>query len=295
MDKSITDVKSGLNFLYNNMSNVEEEVINESAKKCYIFFSSNGLFLGKTYEEFQKVMLEENRYEWKSIVSAMRGRKDIGKVIYVRDVYQMYYMRGISCDYASIEAVIELLGEMTTGYEVTTVGISGGGYMAVICGCRLKAKRAFSISGQFDLALQLPEETLRIFKENNEQYVCITDLIDRNGNVPIYYLCPQNCAADYEQLQLVKEKSSVRCFLFPDRAHAATVYPFNFPDLLCLSNEKLDKLEKHYHGKNIDKKFFLLRTLSFRGAVNVIKRGFKSKFSINNMKKMWDIAGNAGK
>ena len=71
--------------------------------------------------------------------------------------------------------------------------------------------------------------------------------------------------------------------------------PFNFPDLLCLSNEKLDKLEKHYHGKNIDKKFFLLRTLSFRGAVNVIKRGFKSKFSINNMKKMWDIAGNAGK
>lgn len=290
IDESITDVKNGLDYLYNNDPNMEEEILHVNSKKCYVFFSSNGLFRGKTIDEFKQIMLKENRYEWKSIVSAMSHRRDIGKVIYLRDVYQWYYMHGINNQCTTIDAVINLLRMLTEGYEVTTVGVSGGGYMAVVCGCELNAQRVFCISGQYDLTKQLPEVVLDVFEKKNGKYVNSVDLIRESYNVPIYYFCPQNCESDYNQLQMVKHLENVRCFLFPDETHAATVYPFNFPDILCLSNQRLNKLEKRYRGKNINKKIFLLRTVSVSGIINILKRGLKSRFSIKNMKKMWDLA-----
>lgn len=286
----ITDIESGKKYLYENSHNIEEEIVTEKNPECYIFFSSNGLYEENSFEEFDKTMLKGNRYEWKSIAVSLKKRKGVGKIIYVRDVYKNHYIHGVNSSLSSIEKTVEYLQKHIEASDiVTTVGISSGGYMAVIAGCKLQAKRIFCISGQFDLNKHLTEENLNVFRNINPEYCRIDDLIASYNNIPVYYFCPINCKHDYANYTLVKNIENVKCFLFPDKIHAATVYPFNFPDLLYLSNERLDKLEKHYRGNTINKNAFLLRTMSLTGFLEFCRRLWKSKLNIGYLKKLWDV------
>ena len=285
---NITDIETGKKYLYGNSDNIEEEIVNGMNSECYIFFSSNALYKN-SFEEFDKTMLKGNRYEWKSIAASLKKRKNIGKIIYVRDVYKNHYINGVNSSLSSIEKTVEHLRESTKGYAVTTVGISSGGYMAAIAGCKLQAKRVFCISGQFDLNKHLTEKNMSVFRNINPEYCRIDDLIASHNNIPVYYFCPINCSHDYENYKLVKNIENVMCFLFPDKIHAATVYPFNFPDLLCLSNERLNILEKHYHGKTINKNDFLLRTMSLMGFIEFCRRLWKSKLNIEYLKELWNV------
>lgn len=288
---AITDITSGQKYLYYNYLNIEEEIVNENDNSCYLFFSSNGLYQSDSFEEFQNTMLNRNRYEWKSIASSLKKRKGIGKIIYVRDIYKKFYIYGSSSHYTSIEETINYLRNKTKGFELTTIGISSGGFMAVIAGCLLKAEKVFCISGQFDLRGHLSEEELWEFEKINKGYLNIVDLIKKNNNIPIYYFCPVNCEHDYNNYQLVKNIKNVRCFLFPEKIHAATVYPFNFPDLIYLPKERLDYLAKYFEGHLINKKFFLVKTISFQGLVEILRRIFVSRFSISKLKQLWDVKG----
>ncbi|MCM1125474.1 MAG: hypothetical protein NC429_03300 [Lachnospiraceae bacterium] len=283
------DVDEGKEYVYSRMINVEEEIVNRDGEECYIFFSSNGLYEENTLEHFAKVLIEGDRYEWKSIACSLKRKKSMGKIIYVRDVYAKFYIRGINSQISSIDKLVEYLRKLTKGYRVTTVGISSGGYMAAIIACKLRGERAFCISGQFDLTGRLSENEKKEFLNNNPSYYNIVHLIRENPSVPIYYFCPVNCSHDYENYMRVKDMVNVRCFLFPDKQHASTVYPFNFPDLLYMSNEKLERLCRHYAGKLIDKKEFLIRTMSISGWTEFLKRIFKSKLNINKLKSCWDV------
>lgn len=278
-----------IDFLYQESSNWDVEIVDQNAGKCYVFFSSNGLYKDGSAEEFEKVMIQGNRYEWKSIANTLKKRKGIKKIIYVRDIYKKFYIKGINPDYKSIDSLVSLLKHEIGDDEVITVGISSGGYMAVIAGCRLKAQKVFCISGQFDLNGHLTEADLKEFAVANKNYINIVDLVKSSADVPIYYFVPINCDHDRLNYELVKDIKNVRCFLFPDKLHAATVYPFNFPDLLCLSNERLDELALRYHGRMINKKRFLIQTITFSGMWEFVRRMFQSKFSINRMKKLWDV------
>ena len=135
----------------------------------------------------------------------------------------------------------------------------------------------FCFSGQFDLNKSLNPEDVATFRIKNPQYNQIVDLIAAHNDVPIYYFCPIDCEQDYECYKLIQHINNVKCFLFLDKIYAATVYPFNYPDLFCLSNEKLDKLEKHYYKKIINKNLFLLHTITFSGIWEFGKRLWKSK------------------
>lgn len=276
-------------FLYNSSPNWEVEIVDENAKTCYIFFSSNGLYSDDSEEEFEEVMIQGNRYEWKSIANAVKKRRGVKKIIYVRDLYKKFYIKGINPECNSIDALVDLLWHETENDEVITVGISSGAYMAVVVGCQIKARKVFCISGQFDLQNHLTEEELKEFSVSNGSYVNIVQMVASNDDVPIYYFCPINCWHDRANYELVKDIKNVRCFVFPDKIHAATVYPYNFPDILCLSNERLDELTLRYRGKFINKKLFLLHTMTFMGMWEFVKRVYKSKFSISGLKKLWDV------
>lgn len=276
-------------FLYNSSSNWEVEIVDENAKICYIFFSSNGLYKDDSTEEFEEVMIRGNRYEWKSIANDIKKRKGIKKIIYVRDIYKKFYIKGINPECNSIDALVRLLHHETGNDEVITVGISSGAYMAVLVGCRIKARKVFCISGQFDLKNHLTEEELKEFIVSNGEYVSIIDLVTSNNDVPIYFFCPINCWHDRANYDLVKDIKSVRCFLFPDKIHAATVYPFNFPDMLWLSNERLDKLAIKYQGKLVNKKIFLMQTMTLRGWWKLIVRMYKSRFNLDKLKESLDV------
>jgi len=277
--------------IYSNARNWYEESIHPEGKKCYIFFSSNGLYSESTAEGLQRTLVERNRYEWTSMANAFKYHKELGKIIYVRDIYEAFYIYGISKQLDSIDKVIDKLKELTAGYQVTTVGISSGGYMAVICAAALHAERAFCFSGQFDIESHLKESDLSYCSsvEDKRKYINILNVVKQCPAIPIYYFCPIGCGHDYVNYQMVKDEKNVRSFLFPDKVHAATVYPFNFPDLLFLSNGKMDKLNASYKNKIINKNIFYLQTVSLRGVITFICYIFKTKFRIDMLKKKWDV------
>lgn len=74
-----------------------------------------------------------------------------GMMIFVRDIYKTFYVKGINHDVSSIDALLELLEEKTAGYQIVTCGNSAGGYMAVIAGKHLSADRIFSFGGQWEI------------------------------------------------------------------------------------------------------------------------------------------------
>ena len=167
---TIADIEAGQKNIYENALNIEEEYVHSEGHECYIFFSSNGLYMTKSFNQFENAIIIGNRYEWKSVATALKRRKKIGKVIYVRDIYENFYIYGSSSVLSSIDLIMDYLKSLVVGYQVTTVGISSGGYMAVIAGCILNAKRVFSISGQFDLINKLSKKDEEIFKRNNCKY-----------------------------------------------------------------------------------------------------------------------------
>ena len=277
--------------IYVNNINYVEEYVHQDGKQCYIFFSSNGLYEDKSVEEIEKILIEKDRYEWKNLANSFKYHTDLGKIIYVRDIYKAFYIYGINQQLDSIDKIAEKLKELTVGYEVTTVGISSGGYMAVISAVALGAKRAFCFSGQFDIAERLQESDLMYCKSLDEKkkYINIVNLIKQNPSIPIYYFCPIGCQHDYDNYMRIKDIKSVRAFLFPDKVHAATVYPFNFPDLIFKTNIKLDKLNKLYLNQTINKKIFYIKTVTVRGFFTLVVYIWRTRFRIELLKKKWDV------
>lgn len=277
--------------IYDIEENIWVEDIHPNGTKCYIFFSSNGLYQNINEDEIYDRIVCNNRYEWKSMASAFKYHKDLARIIYVRDVYVAFYIYGINKKINSIDKVIERIAELSKGYDITTAGVSSGGYLATICAIRLKGKRAFCFSGQFDIWDRITETDRQYCRDTygNYKYMNISTLIQDNCNIPIYYFCPIGCDHDFANYQLVKDIRNVHCFLFPDKKHAATVYPFNFPDLLFVSNQKIERLSVRYKGQTINKKYFYLRTVTVRGLLTLINYLKKSEYSISKLKKKWDI------
>ena len=115
------------------------------------------------------------------------------------------------------------------------------------------------------------------------------DASDIPGKGDIYYFCPIGCDHDRQQYEKVCDISCIKTFLFPDKKHAATVYPFNFPDILMMPVPKLQRLYQRNKGKLIDKKRLLIRTMSCRGWCEFIKRAMRSRFRVSTLKDAWDV------
>ena len=283
-------------YVHDSFDNIQIEDKYPNGEYCYIFFSSNGICDEVPVEKYIEELVDKNKYEWRSIAKAIRKRKSTGRCIYVRDVYKCYYMHGVSSKYDSIEKTIIRLKEYVSdkNWKIVTVGISSGGYMSVITGMALGAYKIYNISGQYSLKERIPQfydEFVRI----NPRYGRIVDMVkeyscsDDSDQASIYYFCPIGCDHDREQYNMVKDFTCVKTFLFPDKIHASTVYPFNFPDLLTLSVEKMERLFRKYNGKVINKNEFLLRTMTVGGAIEFIGRALKTKFNVSGMKKDWDV------
>lgn len=277
--------------IYENEENIFVEDIHMGGNKCYVFFSSNGLLKSFKECDIEEELVKRNRYEWKSIAETFKYHRDLGRIIYVRDVYLAFYIYGINKSLDTVDKIIEKIAQLCKGYEITTVGISSGGYLATICAIKLNAKRAFNFSGQYDIWERLDETTKKycVSKYGNYGYVNICDLVEMSNGIPIFYFCPVGCSHDFANYQLVRNIPQVKCFLFPDKNHAATVYPFNFPDLLFLSNDKLEWLCKKYEGKTIDKKRFYFHTVTIRGLITLGKYIKRSKFHVSKLKQKWSI------
>lgn len=275
--------------IYEQELNYEEEYPHSEGKKCYIFFSSNGIDKNISEDKYWEELVEKNKFEWQSIANSLKYHKDLGKIIYVRDIYKKFYIDGININIDTIDKLLDLLNEAVKGYEVTTVGISSGGYLATISAIQLKAERAFCISGQFDIHSHLRDVNVDLLSLDKKKYLNIQWLLKDNVDTPVYYFCPIGCAHDWNNYQLVRNDKNVKSFMFPDKVHAATVYPFNFPDILFKSNQKLDSLFCHYENKVINKNEFYLRTVTYKGLLTFIKHIWTTRFNLGKLRKKWEV------
>jgi len=117
-------------------------------EKAVIYFSDAGIFYPNTEDEFRKTISIKNKYSfYKSRLSGY------GMHIFLRDLHKASYNFGINNKVNSIEQVALLLQELTKECkEIVTVGISAGGFAAVVLGIMLKAKKCIVINPLYSLS-----------------------------------------------------------------------------------------------------------------------------------------------
>lgn len=204
---------------------------------CYIFFSSNGLVAPFTEQGFIETIVQKDRYEWKHVANSKEILAKAGKIIYVRDVYQQFYVWGINRKINSIDKICSLLEELKEGMRVVTCGTSGGGYMAVIAGIYLGAERIFSFGGQWALGDQ--ERSLYFlekYKEDKERnkYSDITGLLN-NNKIPIMYFYSALNPGDVKQAEILlacENRKQVWCFPMKSDIHGYLLFNSCYKSLL---------------------------------------------------------------
>lgn len=215
---------------------------------CYIYFSGNGLYTANNLESFQKSVQEANRYEWMKL----RAKGRIDKEIFIRDIYLSWYAKGINSRLDNIEKLIEWLKSETEGFEeIVTIGNSAGGYMAVICGCALRAKRVFSICGQFSLSHHNGHTASNplLVKYGEEKFYENYRMIEGNPQIPVYYIYSHGVDHDCEQAGYVESINHVRILAVDSARHGKTLNPFDYPVLLSMNQEQLDALFRAFAGR----------------------------------------------
>lgn len=99
-----------------------------------IYFSSNGIQFPNNEEKFLIFIKDRNRFEWmKNKISKAK------KHIFLRDIFRQWYLEGINKDLNSIEKVKDFLEFETRGTMIINVGVSSGGFVAVLFGTLLNA------------------------------------------------------------------------------------------------------------------------------------------------------------
>lgn len=240
--------------------NYKSVITNGNKENCIIFCSSNRLINGnKDYlTSFYNQIVVSDRYEWQNISSDKKIRKKYGTIIFLRDIYEKFYVDGINEGCNSIDKIVLLIEELTKGKKVTIVGFSAGGYLASILGVKLKAQRVFSFGGVInlykwgganddyqykDIDVLVKNET----KHEKSKYYDISKLI-KKSNIPIYYYYSAKCIPDIRQFKEIENCKNVRCLSFDSEKHGVLVYPVNYIDLFVLENDKLDKIFNEFTG-----------------------------------------------
>ncbi len=120
------------------MENIKVVDLENETGLCYIFFSDNGLYNPNYRDDFEENIIKKNYFEWENICKSRKIRKIAQRIIYVRDIWKSWYVRGINRKLDTVYKLIDALKELTDGYRVITVGNSAGGYMATLAGIKLR-------------------------------------------------------------------------------------------------------------------------------------------------------------
>lgn len=246
-------------------------------KNCLIFFSGNGIYYPNSEEVFDEVIVKNDRYEWENIAKSPLINKNCARIIFVRDVLKQWYVEGISEKNNSIEKVFELLKKLADGYAIETCGNSAGGYAAVLFGCLLKAKKIFTVSGQFFLPEPDVSRGLLLKHRNDSEYSRWYNLkkLTEHYAGKIVYIFPVKCQQDKNQYNFIKGVANI-CYVPVDSAsHGMGLMNLNYQYLFFNDSNRFEKfLIKSEHAKNIGGGYrrldLLYKTIGFFEATKVV-------------------------
>ena len=256
-----------------------------NSKKCFIYFSGNGIYYPNNKFEVIDSLVKSDRYEWEKNLSP-----DAELIILVRDVYKQWYVEGINAKINSIDKLANFLAIHTNGYEIICIGNSAGGYIAMIIGILLNASRVYSFGGQFSLEIYLMSEEFRklnsliIKNENNIEKRKYYDLIQyiKLSKINIYHFFSKKNMDDFEQVKQVEGINKVRLIAFNEKFHGKTCYPINFIPLFSMPEKKLETISKLYESRMINPFLFSLKV---SGIIKTVQYLFISRV-INKTKKI---------
>lgn len=211
---------------------------------CYIYFSSNALYHAQNSEDFQRRVVEDNRYEWQNI----RPKRIPACEIFVRDIWLSWYVQGINCEINSYGKLVDFLKEETSGYEVVCVGASSGGFIGSIIAMEIGAKYCISFAGQFSLRNHFDHlqknQNLREYLKTNGNYWFEYYLRIPQSDTKIIYVYPNGSEQDQIQYELVKDMNNVITIEVSDNNHGVALYPFALPDFLSYDMDELMEISR---------------------------------------------------
>lgn len=219
---------------------------------CYIYASSNALYKKDDGADFQKKVIEDDRYEWKHYRAGNKPEREI----FIRDIFLSWYVKGINSRICDYEKLIEFLRECTKGYTVRCVGVSSGGYIGNIIAMGLEAEMCYCFSGQFSLRNHFDHLRKNIYlkeyleKEGDYWYEYYRRL-DACKNTKIIYVLPIRSEQDIEQYNFVKDNDVLIVIPVDEQEHGIAIYPFALAKFLSYSIadcEKLSAIEKSIGG-----------------------------------------------
>ena len=225
---------------------------------CVIFCSSNNIWFPNTEEAFKQCLIDKNRFEWTNF-----HLSNVGKEIFIRDIYKSWYVIGINTTVDSIDKLVDFLKKETYGYKIILIGSSAGGYIASLLGTLLEAEYVIAFSAQFDLRNQWTNAVnpfLRKFENDYEKsrYYDLVPIL-MNSNTPIYYIVPIKSDQDNYQYNHVKSLSCISPIVFKSKHHGIVILKGNLQHFLSLSQQELEKLYEKNKNRMISSICFSLQ------------------------------------
>lgn len=255
---------------------------NDSGDKnlCVIYCSSNNIYYPDSDDVFEKVIFENDRFEWKNnMVQAAY------KNIFIRDIYKAWYTNGISDEVKSIEELIDFLKKETEGYNIVTIGNSAGGHCAIMLGAALNAVRVIVFSPQNNLYLY-PAFWENVYSnkdyiKENQKYGDLNNFLEGfNGNIFYFYSaeCEEDCV-QVNSLKKIKNQDNIYFFPMQSKWHGQNVYGFNLRRILNMDQKELitfhEKICKN--EKEINKVIFSIKLVGIKQTVAGLMKKYLRK------------------
>lgn len=236
--------------------NYKEIVVNEEIKTCYLFFSGNGIYYPNSKETFDNVIFQNDRYEWEHIAATLMDMNKVGKLIFFRDIFKTWYLKGINKDVNDINKLILLCKKLTEDYQIFTCGNSAGGYIATIIGMKLGAEAIYNFSGQWSILADfkngIPEEYYYLWKEqNNDNYNKWFEIKNLQDNsCPIFWFYSNYVKTDIIQKDYLVDSPSSKVYSFAvdSKYHGYTILPECYKAVFSLNINRLIYFSLKYKG-----------------------------------------------
>lgn len=239
-----------------DMENIKVTDLKNNTGICYIFFSDNGLYFPNYRDDFEEKIIRKNYFEWENMCKSHKIKKVAQRIIFVRDVWKNWYVRGISSKVDTADKLISVLKELTDGYRVITVGNSAGGYMATLTGIKLGGI-IHNFSGQFVLHKNYDPRVWEVFQREEIEEINLGEMIAANRDIVVFYYLPEGSADDMAQYRVIENLENVKTFFFNSDKHGRTMLSENIPMVITKRREQLETLCHKYQGNVIEPWEFL--------------------------------------
>lgn len=259
-----------VNSVYANHDNYlidsSSDKVGEKKKYCAIYFSSNSIYYPNTDAEFNRSIINKNRFEW----YGTRIEK-ASKHIFLRDVFKQWYLKGINAKINHPDALLGFLKQETKGFDIITLGSSSGGFAAVYYGQLLGAETTYSFNGQFEVDSLLTKSSkevdpilFRNQKDTNlRTYYNIAKYVEDPSR--IFYFRSNKSKWDIEQYDYIKDLG-VNTFSFNTSRHGMPFVTTALPKVL---NMDLDQIKK-FRNKPMNPLVFSFKVAGFKQTMKAI-------------------------